>query len=427
MFQHRDHLGIENGHLTIGGVDAVAMAEKFGTPLYVTDESRLRANYQRFQSAFPDADIYYAAKANYNLTILKILAQEGAGADVFSDGELFCALKAGISPDRMLFNGNSKTDAELEMAVREGVRVSVDSLDELRMLSKIAGVQGAEVEVAFRVNPDVSPKTHPKIATGLKTSKFGIPHAEVVSAYKEALALKNIKPVGIHCHIGSQILDVAPFAESARKMMELVERVNKIGVELKFVDLGGGLGVPYKPGEKAPSPSELADAILPIFEERTKSLGIAPKLILEPGRYIGADSTILLARVNTVKRAYKNFVGIDAGFNLLLRPVMYDAHHDIVVANKANQSPSDTYTVVGPICESGDVLASDRSLPKVEKGDLLAILDVGAYGFSMSSQYNGRPRCAEVLVCDGKAEIVRKRESYDDLLKNQVIPSRLKG
>lgn len=427
MFQHRDHLGIENGHLIIGGVDVVAMAEKFGTPLYVTDESRLRANYQRFQSAFPDADIYYAAKANYNLSILRILAQEGAGADVFSDGELFCALEAGISPDRILFNGNSKTDVELEMAVREGVRVSVDSLDELRMLSKIAGAQGAEVEIAFRVNPDVSPETHPKIATGLKTSKFGISHAEVVSAYKEALALKNIKLVGIHCHIGSQILDVAPFADAARKMMELVELVCGIGVELKFVDLGGGLGVPYKPGEKAPTPSELAGAILPIFEERMKSLGIAPKLILEPGRYIVADSTILLARVNTVKRAYKNFVGVDVGFNLLLRPVMYDAYHEVVVANKADQSSSDTCTIVGPICESGDVLASDRRLPKVEKGDLLAILDVGAYGFSMSSQYNGRPRCAEVLVCDGRAEPIRERESYDDLLRRQVIPSRLKG
>ncbi len=426
MFQHRSHLGIENGHLTIGGVDTVALAEKFGTPLYVTDESRIRANYQRFQRAFPNADIYYAAKANYNLSILRILAQEGAGADVFSDGELFCALKAGFSPGKILFNGNSKTDAELNMAVQEGVRLSVDSLDELRTLSKIAEAQGKEAEIAFRVNPDVSPKTHPKIATGLKTSKFGIPHAEVVSAYKEALALKNVKPVGIHCHIGSQILDVAPFADAARRMMELVEQVNKIGVELKFVDLGGGLGIPYKPGEKVPSPSELADAVLPIFEERTKSMGITPKLILEPGRHIVADSTILLTRVNTIKKAHKNFVGVDAGFNLLLRPVMYDAYHEVVVANKADQSPSDTYTVVGPICESGDILASDRNLPKVEKGDLIAILDVGAYGFSMSSQYNGRPRCAEVLVCDRSAEAIRERESYDDLLRCQVIPSRLR-
>jgi len=426
MFQHRGHLGIENGHLTIGGVDTVALAEKFGTPLYVTDESRIRANYQCFQRAFPNADICYAAKANYNLSILRILAQEGAGADVFSDGELFCALKAGFSPGKILFNGNSKTDAELNMAVQEGVRLSVDSLDELRALSKIAEAQGKEAEIAFRVNPDVSPKTHPKIATGLKTSKFGIPHAEVVSAYKEALALKNVKPVGIHCHIGSQILDVAPFADAARKMMALVEQVNKIGVELAFVDLGGGLGIHYKPGEKAPSPSELADAVLPIFEERTKSMGITPKLILEPGRHIVADSTILLTRVNTIKKAHKNFVGVDAGFNLLVRPAMYDAYHEIVVANKSNQGPGGTFTVVGPICESGDILASDRNLPKVEKGDLIAILDVGAYGFSMSSQYNGRPRCAEALVCDGEAEIIRKRESYDDLLVNQVIPSRLR-
>lgn len=425
MFQHRSHLGIEDGHLTTGGVDVIALAERFGTPLYVMDESRLRANYQRFQSAFPDADIYYAAKANYNIAVLKILAQEGAGADVFSDGELYCALRAGISPQKILFNGNSKTDAELEMAVQKGVRISVDSLDELKTLSKIASRHDAEAEMAFRVNPDVSPVTHPKISTGLKKSKFGIPHTEVVSAYKRASSLDGIKPVGIHCHIGSQILDVAPFTEATARVLDLVEGVTELGIELEFVDMGGGLGIPYREDDVAPSPSDLADAILPIFDERTTSLGISPTLILEPGRYIVGDSTILLTRVNMVKRAHKTFVGVDAGFSLLLRPVMYDAYHEVIAANKADQKSTEEYTVVGPICESGDILAKDRALPEIAKDDLIAFLDTGAYGFSMSSQYNGRLRCAELLVHNGKVDIIRKRESYDDLLANQTIPPRL--
>ncbi|MBU2617528.1 MAG: diaminopimelate decarboxylase [Euryarchaeota archaeon] len=420
-----NHLEVKNSHLIIGGVDTVILAERFGAPLYITNEARIRVNYQRFQDAFPDADIYYAAKANYNLTVLRILAEKGAGADVFSDGELYCALKAGIPSDKILFNGNSKTDAELEMAVKNDIRVSVDSLDELRTLSEIAHTHDHRAEVAFRVNPDVSPSTHPKIATGLRESKFGIPSQDVVAAYKEALSLENIKPVGIHCHIGSQILDVTPFVEATKKMMDLVEEVTRLGIQLEFIDLGGGLGISYE-NEVAPSPNDLANAILPVFAEGTEALEIQPKLILEPGRYIMADTTILLAKVNTVKHAYRNFVGVDAGLNLLVRPVMYDAYHGIVVANKAGEKSSVVYTIVGPICEAGDVLARDRFLPKIEKGDLIAILDVGAYGFSMSSQYNGRPRCAELLVCEGKVDVIRKGESYDDLLASQILPSRFR-
>lgn len=425
MMSTRDHLAVRNSHLVIGGFDTVTLAEQFGTPLYVTNEARIRANYQRFKKSFPDADIYYAAKSNYNLTVLKILADEGAGADVFSGGELYCALKAGIPSDKILFNGNSKTDAELEMAVKKNVRISVDSLNELRTLSDIANKRDNHVEISFRVNPDVSLRTHPKIATGLRESKFGIPSSEVIAAYKEAQSLENIKIAGIHCHIGSQILDVSPFVEATKKMIDLVKELARIDIQLEFIDIGGGLGIPYE-NEVAPSPKDLADVILPVFFEGTKDLEIHPKLILEPGRYIMADTTILLAKVNTVKHAYKKFVGVEIGFNLLVRPAMYDAYHRIVVANKAGEKPSDLYTIVGPICESGDVLARDRYLPKIEKDDLIAILDVGAYGFSMSSQYNGRPRCAELLVHDGKVDIIRKEESYDDLLAKQVLPSRFR-
>ncbi len=424
MFTIKNHLEIENGHLTIGGVDAVELIERYGSPLYVTNEERVRENFRNYHDAFPEADLYYAAKANGNLTILKIMAEEGAGADVFSDGELYLALLAGIPKEKILFNGNSKRDRELLMAVKTGVRVSVDSFDELRTLSLIAKKECRVVDIAFRVNPDVSPQTHPKISTGLKTSKFGVPHGEVVRAYKEALDIPGINPVGIHCHIGSQILDITPFAEAMNKMMDLVEQVSRLGVKLEFVDIGSGLGIPYEKGISVPSPVDLADLILPIFNERCAAEGINPKLILEPGRYLVADSTVLLARVNTMKDAAKKFVGIDAGFNLLIRPAMYDSYHHVVVANKADAAALGTYTIVGPICETGDILARDRELPMIEKGDIIALLDAGAYGFSMSSQYNGRTRCAELLVHDGDVDVIRKPETYDDLLSNQVIPDR---
>lgn len=424
MFTIKNHLEKRNGHLTIGGVDTVGLVEKFGTPLYVTNEQRIRDNYRRYSLAFPNTDLYYAAKANGNFTILRILAQEGAGADVFGDGELYLALLAGLPKEKILFNGNSKTDRELEMAVETGVRVSVDSLDELHTLSKIALTQKKTVDIAFRVNPDVSPQTHPKISTGLRTSKFGIPHEEVVAAYKEAVELEGINPIGMHCHIGSQILETSPFGEAVNRMMDLVEQVTRLGVTLEFLDIGSGLGIPYKKGEVAITPQDLADVVLPIFEKRSHAMGLNMKLIIEPGRYIMGDTTILLTRVNTVKTAAKKFVGVDAGFNLLIRPAMYDSYHHVVVANKVDAPVSGIYTVVGPICETGDILALDRELPAVNKDDIIAILDAGAYGFSMSSQYNGRPRCPELLVHEGQVNIIRKGENFDDLMSNQIVPER---
>ncbi|MGZ4943541.1 MAG: diaminopimelate decarboxylase [Halobacteriota archaeon] len=423
-FGTREHLGQAEGHLTMGGVDTINLAHQYGTPLYITDEGRIRANYRRFAAAFPQADIYYAVKANGNLAVLRILAREGAGADVFSDGELYAALLAGIKPEHILFNGNAKTDVELSMACETGVRVSVDSLDELRTLSAIASEAGVIVEIAFRVNPDVSPLTHPKIATGLATSKFGVPHAQVPACYAEALSLEGVRPVGIHCHIGSQILELSPFAEMMTKMMDLVATLKtKLKLELDFIDVGSGLGIPY--AGAAPTPGDLANVILPIFTARSQALGIRSRLILEPGRYIVGDATVLLCTVNAVKEAHRTFVGVDAGFNLLLRPTLYDAYHEIIVANKLDEVPSRTYTIAGPICESGDILAKDRHLPAVEKGDCIAILDTGAYGFAMSSQYNGRRRSAEVLVNGGAVTSIRRREGYSDLLMGQVIPPHL--
>jgi diaminopimelate decarboxylase len=428
MFGTKAHLRAINDHLFIEDVDSVGLAREYGTPLYVTSETRLRENVCAYHRAFPEADKYFAVKANGNLTILRILAQEGMGADVFSGGELYLARLAGVPKEKILYNGNSKSEADHRMAMDAGIRMSVDSREELDFLAKTAQSGGREAEVLFRVNPDVSPKTHPKIATGLKTSKFGIPAEQVAETYKKAMDLDGVLPVGLHCHIGSQILDTSPFAEAAGKMMDIAGAVLEKGGKIKIIDLGGGLGIQYYPDNPAPTPEDLAQAVLPIFNDRCQDMGISPRLILEPGRSIVADTTIMLTGVNVVKRAHVNFVACDAGFNVLARPMLYDSYHHVVVATKAGQKAQEaqeTYTVVGPICETGDILAKDRKLPALERGDVLAFLDAGAYGFSMASQYNGQPRPAEVLVSRCDAELTRRTEDYSALLAGQRIPPRL--
>ncbi len=411
----------DGGILHVEGVPVTEIVNDVGTPVYITSKSILDSNIRAYKEAFRDAQLLYAVKANNNLSIMKIVSSHEFGADVFSDGELYLSLLAGFKKDKILFNGNSKSRMEIEKGVECGVKFSVDSLDELKTLSEVATEHGSEIEIAFRINPDVDPKTHPKIATGLRESKFGLQHDMAVEAYKLALQLDGVQPVGIHCHIGSQILDLPPFVHALHRVMDIVAKLEKEGVEFKFVDMGGGLGIDYE-GKGAPTPKDLAEAILPEFEKRKAELKSDPELWLEPGRSIVGNTTILITRVNAVKKGYKNFVAVDAGFNLLIRPAMYNAFHRVAVANKMDGKEEETYTIVGPICESGDVLASDRKLPKVEAGDLIAIFDTGAYGFVMSSQYNGRPRCAEVLVSGSRWDVIRERESYGDLIEKQKIP-----
>jgi diaminopimelate decarboxylase len=431
MFGTKAHLRAINDHLFIEDVDSVGLVREYGTPLYVTSETRLRENVRAYNRAFPEAHKYFAVKANGSLAILRILAQEGMGADVFSGGELYMARLAGIPKEKILYNGNSKSEADHRMAMDAGIRMSVDSREELDILAKTAQAGGREAEILFRVNPDVSPKTHPKIATGLKTSKFGIPADQVAGTYEKAMDLAGVLPVGLHCHIGSQILDTSPFAEAAGKMMDIAGAVLDKGGDIKMIDLGGGLGIQYHPDNPAPTPEDLAKAVLPIFNDRCQDLGIKPKLILEPGRSIVADTTVMLTGVNVIKRAHVNFAACDAGFNTLARPMLYDSYHHIIVATKAGlkaheaQEAQESYTVVGPICETGDILARDRKLPVLERGDILAFLDAGAYGFSMASQYNGQPRPAEVLVSRCDAELTRRAEDYSALLAGQRIPPRL--
>ena len=421
------HLTVQQGHLHIGGHDCVSLARQYGTPLYVTSEDRVCEQFLSYRKAlsarYPKVQVLFAAKANGNLAVMRALARLGAGADIFSSGELTLALAAGMAPEKLLFNGSSKTPADLELAVEKGVKVSVDSLDELHQLDAAARAAGTTAEIAFRVNPALEVPTHPKIATGLATSKFGIPHREIPAAYREALACSNILPVGIHCHIGSQILDVEPFARAAEVMVRLAKDLTEMGVKLEFIDLGGGLGIPYHHDtDPAPTPEDYAAKVVPVFKAGVDACGITPELWVEPGRSLTADSTILLTRVNSTKAAHKRFANVDAGFNLLIRPALYDAYHEVIVANKADRPLTTEYTVTGPICESGDILAPDRNLPQLEAGDIIAVLDAGAYGFAMSSQYNSRPRCPEVLVRGPDVALMRRGETVSDLTSAMEQP-----
>jgi len=421
------HISIQGGHLAIGSHDCVTLAEKYGTPLYVTSEDRICEHFQDYKKAlssrYDKVQVLFAAKANGNLALMRALAQLGAGADVFSSGELALALEAGMPAKKLLFNGSSKTQNDLALAVQHGVKVSVDSLDELHQLDAVARSAGKVAEISFRVNPALEVPTHPKIATGLATSKFGIPHEKIPDAYREALGCKNVKPVGIHCHIGSQILEVVPFAKAAEVMVRIAKELSDIGVKLEFLDLGGGLGIPYHHDtDPAPTPEDYAKAVMPVFLAGIKAAGITPELWIEPGRFLVADSTVLLTRVNSTKSAHKRFANVDAGFNLLIRPAMYDSYHEVIVANRADAPLTSVYTVTGPICETGDIIAADRKLPELASGDLIAVLDAGAYGYAMSSQYNGRPRCPEVLIHGKEEALMRRSETLADLTGTMVRP-----
>jgi len=423
------------GHLVIGGADAVELAERFGTPLYVVDEQRVRENYQRFYRAFAErwssVLVCYALKANFNLAICKILQGEGAGADVSSGNELRNALGVGIPTDRIVFNGNYKSLPELELAITNNVLINVDSLQELDAIEGLTSRLGKRARIGLRVNPDVKTPTHPYIATGLRDSKFGfdVASGQAIEAYKLASRMRNIEVVGIHSHIGSQILDVGPFEEEAKKLMALVAEVKKLNINLQFVDLGGGIGIPYKPDDPELKPEEVAKHVVSVVKRVVEEKNLArPTLVFEPGRYIVADSGVLLARVGYTKKRpdMPTWIAVDAGMNALIRPALYGAYHHIELANKIREKNEQLVNVAGPLCESGDFLGKERRLPAAEPGDLAVIFDVGAYGLVMSSQHTAQPRPAMVLVNRGKAEIIRKREGYEDLTRLDQIPGWLK-
>jgi diaminopimelate decarboxylase len=419
----REPLENRNGKLYVDGVSARELAAKFDTPLYVTSEKQIRENYNRLYKAlirnYKKVRIYYAAKANSNLSVLKILETEGSNLDAVSPGEVSMALKAGFSPERILFTGTSVRNDELKFLLDSNVTVNVDSLSQLgRLLSmEVPGL------LSVRINPEIGAGHHSHVITAGKHSKFGVWEEDALEAYATAKKA-GVERFGIHMHVGSGVLDVEPFILALEKLLSIAEKVHtQVGVEFEFIDMGGGLGVPYKPEDKELDLTLFSDKVLALFKRRIDEYRLGePFFCVEPGRYIVCDTGALLTTVNTVKTTpFKKFVGVDAGFNTMIRPTLYGSYHHVLVADKIGFPEEETYDVVGPICESGDVLARDRRLPKIVEGDLLALLNAGAYGFAMSSQYNARPRPAEVLVRNDQYALVRKRETLEDLLSGMPV------
>lgn len=394
------------------------LVDKFGTPLYVYSGRTILRHYHAFDNAFKSHDhlICYSVKANSNIGILNLLVQAGSGFDIVSKGELYRATKAGADPSKIVFSGVGKTEDEIEMALIAGILMfNVESESELFTIDKVAQRLGKKAPISFRINPDVNPLTHPYISTGLKKNKFGIPHSRVVDVYKKAMGLKNIEIIGIDCHIGSQITQLGPFNEAVEKMLNLIEKIEKLGISIKYVDLGGGLGITYKDEEPA-HPNEYGESILKYFKDIKKTL------IFEPGRVIVGNAGVLLTRVLYKKDTMeKNFIIVDAAMNDLARPALYGSYHSIVPVNK-KEGNNITADIVGPVCESTDYLAKDRTITEPEKGDILCVMSAGAYGFSMSSNYNSRLKPAEVLVYNDKYYCIRERDTLEDLVSKEIIP-----
>jgi diaminopimelate decarboxylase len=414
----------KNGELYCEGVSIASIASRVGTPFYVYSAGTLTRHCRAFTNAFGGSPhlVCYALKANSNGAVLRVLARAGAGADIVSGGELFRALRAGIDPKKIVYAGVGKRRDEIEYALKVGILMfNVESADELQTLNQAAKDMRCTARVALRVNPDIDPKTHAYISTGLKENKFGIPIDQALEHYRIAGTLPNIEIAGIHHHIGSQITEVQPFVDALKRVLGFVKELRAAGIQIKYLDIGGGLGIPYK-DETPPMPAELADALRPLLE------GCGCTLILEPGRAIVGNAGILVTRVTYKKTTgEKNFLIVDAGMNDLIRPSLYEAHHEIKPVAEPRTKETAVFDVVGPICESGDFLAKDRELPVVNNGDLLAVMSAGAYGFSMASNYNSRARAAEVMVRENDSYVVRERETYNDLTRGEKIPRWLEG
>ncbi len=414
-----NHFEFRHGRLFAEDVDLVALADKIGTPFYCYSTATLERHYRVFASAFPpDTLIAYSVKANGNLAVLNTLARLGCGADVVSGGELKKALAAGIPAGKIVFSGVGKTGAELELGIRAGIhQFNVESEPELEALSKAARAAGATAPVAIRVNPDVDARTHAKISTGMAETKFGIPWKRAREAYARAAALPRLKVVGVDVHIGSQITELEPFEEAFARAAELIAQLRADGHDIARADLGGGLGVPYRAQDpEPPDPKAYGEMIARL----TRGLNVS--LILEPGRLIAANAGILVSRVIYVKQGdEKRFAVIDAGMNDLLRPALYGAHHAIVCVAPRPQDDTETYDVVGPVCETSDIFGT-YDLPQLRSGDLVAVLTVGAYGAAMASAYNARTPAAEVLVNGDRWSVVRPKMSDDEFLGLDRLP-----
>ncbi len=421
------HFHYKENQFFCEGTSVQEIAEEFGTPLYLYSKQQLIENFRSIDSAFADVDhvTCYALKANSNLELLKLLVKEGAGADAVSAGEIYFAFKAGFHPSTITFAGVGKRDDEIEYALKQNIfSFNIESIEELAVINEIAGRLNTKARIALRVNPDIDASTHPYISTGLKTNKFGIDITVAIETFTYAASLPNLQVDGVHTHIGSQILKLDPFIQTAQTVVKLVEELRSVGVNIHHIDFGGGFGVTYKnaikhpmlPVEEAtnadetPGNNAFISAVLPILKQ------VNCKLVIEPGRSIVANTGILVTKVLYRKdNGVKKFVIVDAGMNDLIRPSLYQAYHQIVPLT-LKEVEHETVDIVGPVCETGDFFARERTMPFVQRGDYVAILTAGAYGFSVSSHYNARPAVAEVLVNGDKVRVVRERETLKDLI-----------
>lgn len=412
------HFEYRNDEMYCENVPVSRIAEAVGTPFYLYSYATLKRHFLIFDAAFEGVNrlVCFSAKANTSLAVLKLFATLGGGLDIVSGGELYRGLKAGFPPDRIVYSGVGKRIDEIDYALGTGILMfNAESLEELELIDERAGFLKKRAPVALRVNPDVDPKTHPYISTGLKKNKFGVDAESAINGYRIASELKNVDVIGIDCHIGSQITEAQPFKDALESLKTLMDEIKKIGIEIQYLDMGGGLGITYD-DETPPDLSEYARAI-------AESLRGTPiQLILEPGRVIVGNAGILVTKVLFRKTGQvKEFVIVDAGMNDLLRPTLYQAYHGIEPVMKTD-GETIVADVVGPICETGDFLALDRKTPAVKKGDLLAVMSAGAYGYVMSSNYCSRPKVAEVMVRDDTFKVIRERQTYEDLVMGESIP-----
>jgi diaminopimelate decarboxylase len=416
-----DHFEYRDGVLYGEDVPLAQVAERFGTPCYVYSRATLERHYRAYTEALGGHPhlICYAVKANSNLAVLNLLARLGAGFDIVSQGELERVLAAGGDPAKVVFSGVAKQADEMTRALEVGIKCfNVESLPELERLNAVAASLGKVAPVSLRVNPDVDARTHPYISTGLKANKFGIAIDQAVDVYARAAALPHVNPVGIDCHIGSQLTELSPFLDALDRLLVLLDRLKERGIHIDHLDLGGGLGVPYQ-GEKPPAPFDYARALLERLSAWNGERSLT--LLFEPGRSIAANAGVLLTRVEYLKPGEtKNFAIVDAGMNDLIRPSLYQAWQAIIPVDTRAPRDTATYDVVGPVCETGDFLGKDRDLA-VEAGDLLAVRSSGAYGFVMASNYNSRPRPAEVMVDGDRTHLVRRRERLEDLWAGEAL------
>jgi len=420
-----NHFHYKDGRLHAENVDLARLADAAGTPFYCYSTATLERHYRVFREAVPkDTLVAFAMKANDNLAVVKTLARLGAGADVVSGGELKKALAAGVPANRIVFSGVGKTKHEMRLGLEAGIyQFNVESEPELEALNEVATSLGKIAPIAIRINPDVGAKTHAKISTGTAETKFGIPWSRARAAYGRAAQLPGVKVVGADVHIGSQITELEPFEKAFQRVAELIAGLRADGHEITRADLGGGLGVPYRlSDEPPPAPAAYGEMIAKL----TSGLGVS--LIFEPGRLIAANAGILVSRIIYVKEGEaKKFLILDAGMNDLIRPAMYDAHHDILPVTEPSSAARIVYDVVGPVCETADLFARDRALPPLKSGDLVALMTAGAYGAVMASAYNARPPAPEILVKGGEWAVVRPRMSDEALLELDRLPSWLEG